>query len=267
MTSSQFERHVMDGAGEDPTGSAPGEDEAPQQYEPTPSFVDGDKPEIRLAELPAWLQSFAATVGEPPEPEAVTRQPSPAPDEPDEQSTVENVQDASESEPVEAPTPGTGTQGSSGVGTDFISEDDLPEWLRSIAPEDKSEGVTEPASFEYSSEGERFAVPAVSRAWSMASEGRKTDDATSLFTLVATQTSQAALPSQPGRSSGSAGGIASSYGSNFPPGKRAALNLGRSDVASDQDAEEPSRFPVVPVVVAVILLLVLAGAAVGLFFL
>ena len=272
MASSPFERQVVDAdTNEDRTSGSSRASETPRQYDPSPSFLDHDRPSMRLVELPAWLQSFASSVGEPSEPEAPAQ---PAPD-PDQQPALEL---SGEPDATNAPgQPMTRSSSSRGVGENFISEDDLPEWLRSIAPEDPAESVAESLVFDQSAKGDNVSVPTVSRAWSTSKDARGVDEATSLFALVASQTPQAPIPAQDAERSGRDGsaqpgrgmdaGRVEGYGSARPPGAQPVIEMPRTSESSEAGSEIKPSLPIVPIAVAVILLIVLVGAALGLFIL
>ena len=118
-------------------------------YDPGPSFVDDDQPIDRLTEMPAWLQSFAAQESNVSN-EDQDVQEEEAESQPDEPVAFEDVSsdlpDWLRDEPVDA------TQDAKPfdkapddvfeVFTDeqsnpdgFISEDDLPDWLRAFSDE------------------------------------------------------------------------------------------------------------------------------------
>lgn len=272
MASSPFERQVVEAdTNEDrSTGSSRASD-TPRQYEPSPSFLDHDRPSIRLVELPAWLQSFASAVGEPAEPEA----PAEPADDMIQEPEIDFSDDAAGTE-AQASLKLRSTS-SKGVGENFISEDDLPEWLRSIAPEDTVDSAADSLIFDESAEGENVSVPTVSRAWSSSKDARGVDEATSLFALVASQASQAPIPAQ-GAGTGRAGRDSTAefggdsrrvegYGSARPPGAKAVIEMPRSSESSEAASAVKQSLPIVPIVVAAILLLVLVGSALGLFIL
>ena len=192
MASSQFERQVIDGdAHADETPATAAAEGGPQQFPPSPSFQDHDRPRVRLVELPAWLQAFAASVGEPEDVE-----PSGTADQNQMERLVssppggERPKSESEHQPsMSPPDPASSS---------FISEDDLPEWLRAISPEDGGGDsgnslIGGPAAESEAIDGE-ITVPTVSRAWSNSKDSRGTDEATSLFAQVASQAPHAPLP-------------------------------------------------------------------------
>jgi cobalamin biosynthesis Mg chelatase CobN len=119
-------------------------------YEPGPSFVDNDRPTDRLTEMPAWLQTFAAqetdidtgedevqkTVETTGQGDAHQQNAVPADlpdwlrDEPVEASHASSVGEAHTTEhfPDLLPDEDSNPDG-------FISEDDLPDWLRAFSDE------------------------------------------------------------------------------------------------------------------------------------
>ncbi|CAN5627677.1 hypothetical protein BH23CHL2_BH23CHL2_26840 [soil metagenome] len=266
MASSPFERQVVESDATDERSSvASGTSDAPKQFEPSPSFLDYDRPNVRLVELPAWLQSFAASLGEPSESEISAK--------PVEEDPLGQPVDTSEDRPdpdteVE---PTSQPSASPGVSSGFISEDDLPEWLRSIAPEESGQGSTESFTFERSGGNDQLAVPNVSRAWSTSKDARGPDESTTLFALVASQTPHTALPDgelessmvQQGVAPSSRGGSANveRYGGDAPPGKGSIIDLsGTANAETAAPATKPRR-PLMPIIIAAILLLMLIGTA------
>ena len=184
MTSSSFNRQTSPNeVADDRRSTAVQSGDGPQQFPPSPSFQENDRPAVRLVELPAWLQSFASSVGEPPELETTP---------PPSTSTEYVVNSANDQKPT--PAPSTSAKPASST-TDFISEDDLPEWLRAIAPDDGPDTDVELTMPRDAGSGEPVAVPTISRAWSTSKDARGVDEATSLFALVASQTPQPAMPS------------------------------------------------------------------------
>ena len=273
MAASPFERQVVEGdATDERSPTSPNVADGPRQYPPSPSFLDRDRPAVRLVELPAWLQSFAASVGEPSESEfsaasqsSPTEQPVTTPDE------SPQDQPRAEARPSTRPPPK-----SSDVGTDFISEDDLPEWLRSIVPDDSAESTFDALAFDRGADGDQITVPNVTRAWSTSKDARGVDETISLFALVASQTPQTALPDQGAQSHGAArataamsgAGQVAGYGSDRPPGEVAAIKLPRPVEVADAGTEPvKGTFPILPIAVAAFLMLMVVGAAVVMFIL
>lgn len=269
MAASPFERQVIeDNATDDHTPAKPTMADAPQQFQPTPSFVDHDRPTIRLVELPAWLQAFASSVGEPSELEA----PAATESNPSDPAVSSSSPDPKEQEASQPRT--TDQRSASGVNSDFISEDDLPEWLRSIAPEESVDRSFDSLGLGGDDDREQITVPNITRAWSTSKDARGVDETTSLFQLVASQAPQTALPDQPANGimeSGSPAEIVSStgevtrYGTDIPPGDAASIQMPEPMESESADAEISTRFPILPIAVAGILLLVLVGAAVIMF--
>lgn len=269
MASSPFERQVIEGdtdADEAPATSV--SEEGPQQFAPSPSFQGRDRPKVRLVELPAWLQSFASSVGEPEE--------SPAPPAPDKRN-LEHSMEPIETDDIENQDaePHSAAPAADPSSSSFISEDDLPEWLRAIAPEGDSENSTGLlfGSGESSTalDDSEITVPNVSRAWSNSKDARGTDEATSLFALVASQAPQAALPSD-GTPDQLAGQGRQRPGSDRRGTDELVLEPSSQDpltsdaVADNQDAtSSKAALPMLPVAVGAIFLLILLAAALVLF--
>lgn len=271
MASSPFERQVVESDATDERSSvASGTSDDLKQFEPSPSFLDYDRPNIRLVELPAWLQSFAASLGEPSESEFSAEPVEEAPLE----QPVNTPEDRSDSETEVEST--SRPSASMSVSSGFISEDDLPEWLRSIAPDESGQGSNDIPSFERTGGDDQLTVPNVSRAWSTSKDARGPDESTTLFALVASQTPHTALPDEELESSnvqrGSAplsrddAGHVEAYGADAPPGKGSVIDLsGTPDAEMATPASKPRR-SLMPIVVAAILLLMLIGAAAVNFF-
>lgn len=169
------------------------------QFHPGPSFLDYDRPDVRMVQLPAWLQTFAATVGEPgeewPEPDADATKSLREDEPPASARPGDEVEDRLSSwldeDEAEAPNGATPANGSAVDPAFMISEDDLPEWLRSIAPGEGGDALGGAA--EGGSGGIR--IPAVSRAWvPETDQAAPADESASVFALLASQGPQAALP-------------------------------------------------------------------------
>lgn len=265
MAASSFERQVITGdATDDRTQARPDMADGPQQYEPTQSFLDHDRPAVRLVELPAWLQAFASSVGEPSESETPAAPESSPPEQPVSSSS-------SNSKNVPPGEPKTTRQSSaSSASSDFISEDDLPEWLRSIAPEEGAERSFNALTVDGDGDREPITVPNITRAWSTSKDARGVNESTSLFALVASQAPQTALPDQPldgvldegvGSSRPPSAGQFSGYGAGASPAESLSLEMPESVPSENTDVEVSRKFPILPVVAAAILLLVLIGAA------
>ncbi len=266
MASSPFERQVIDDdTSSDRNLATPQMSSGPQQFPPTPSFVDRDRPSVRLVELPAWLQAFASSVGEPTEDETPEQQPAEEP-----MTTSSNDQ---QTQP--APQPKPAPQQTSVAGTDFISEDDLPEWLRAIAPEGPAESSFDALVQDTGIDGDQIAVPTITRAWSTSKDSRGVDEATSLFALVASQAPQTAIPDQPGSAPAApapprqapAETEVAGYGSEHPPvlpAVSADLPVAVPD-KTEEGAKTASSLPILPIAAAAIILLVLLGVAAVMF--
>jgi hypothetical protein len=275
VSSSAFERQVIDSGSSDsrPTHSPNRAPDGPQQYTPSASFLDHDRPSSRLVELPAWLQSFAASVGEPDTSGAPGVEVVDLPE-----ATVGT--DKTFTQPAEEPA-SRERQAAPGAGlaTSFISEDDLPEWLRAIAPHDAGDGESELFQFGGGSSDAPASVPSVTRAWSTSKDARGVDEATSLFALVASQGPQTAIPSAhgarqqaqriPSRAETARAdneqGVVDSYGSSVPPGfeqRLPQLDVERAPAAAQ---EVKGAFPLLPVLVAGVLLIILLLVAAVMF--
>ncbi len=191
MTSSPFERQIAKGESSEngTTSQLTGMSSSPQQYEHGPSFLEHDTLAVRLVELPAWLQAFAASVGEPSELEPAV---------PD----IDSMAEAGHELPapgasvpaVEQAPRSTQLAEAATLSSSFISEDDLPEWLRSIAPDGQDAGHSRSGGGSAANE-DHLSVPNISRAWSTSDDARGVDESTSLFALVASQSSPSVMQS------------------------------------------------------------------------
>lgn len=116
-------------------------------FEPGPSFVENERPTDRLTEMPAWLQTFAASEDTMDETSGVSQEPVQEPDpapatlprivEPD--STLPDWLRADPAQPEQVVQVETLNgfdnfeEPDENSATSFISEDDLPDWLRAFS--------------------------------------------------------------------------------------------------------------------------------------
>ncbi len=175
-------------------------------FETGPSFVENERPADRLAEMPAWLQTFAATVDVTDEPaEGAQSQdagdvaiPVPA----DEHANpVPALPDWLRAEPfhTEQVTPvhafsdfESFVDPGEHVTDSFISEDDLPDWLRAFSNEatatpgssvSTASGLTQHSATPTSSTLTR--VPPVENVWLSAQDRQVLGPGRTLFALLA----------------------------------------------------------------------------------
>lgn len=281
MTSSPFERQLTESESAERRTPTPAThlSDGPQQYPPGPSFIEHDRPTVRLVELPAWLQAFAASVGEP----AVDE--SDRPDEADLELLTEadmsaNDKSAPRSGPASDPAPARPAAGGSNFNTSFISEDDLPEWLRSIAPEESEDSAAETLLFGESEAAQQVGVPNVTRAWTTSGDSRGVDESSSIFALVASQPTHGPLPTiegppvprstaqrRPARTEGEAPAGLDGYGSAAPPTMSAEEIVASVTPGGETQSAAASkgRLPLLPIVIAAVLVLVLVIVALQLF--
>lgn len=204
----------------------------PNLYEPGPSFVPDDVPTTRLAEMPAWLQTFAAQ--EMPEYEDNLQEETP------EMAAVENAPAMTAAEEVPEPSAEPAAPDltsddivlpdwlqDSGPGVDllpplveddepedlsmdavaaspflsgidepvstnpdtFISEDDLPDWLRAFseeaAPEPEHQAAADPVTGGVLTQAVEVRVPPVENIWLSDTERRALGPGGTLFALLA----------------------------------------------------------------------------------
>lgn len=180
-------------------------------YEPGPSFVENDVPSERLTDMPAWLQAFAAQ-----ELERAEQAQAEAASEPDEvaefsEPTSQSAGDTMLPDWLRDDSVGgadASTSFDSGFGgfedftgtsvttTDsFISEDDLPDWLRAFSDEAASAPVartspaeTMPAPRSVSTPAAIVRVPPVENVWLSTYERQALGPGPSLFALLASNT-------------------------------------------------------------------------------
>lgn len=181
-------------------------------YDPGPSFVEDDRPTERLAEMPAWLQTFAAAAIE-------------EDDNPEEDAPANGVSSTSSGPGQSTPSardhetvlpdwlndPGTRTDeqsepvhlfhGSDDFGDpqsiptgDFISEDDLPDWLRAFS-EETSPQPTPPSiarrvvpQTATAVSATMVRVPPVENVWLSTYERQALGPGPQLFALLASNT-------------------------------------------------------------------------------
>lgn len=151
-----------------------------------PSFVALDEQELDFSGMPGWLQSFGESVA------ASAIMPNGAVG--DTQAGVDlDGQPALPSwleEPRQSPAgaPGLASLGSDALRFDsdsiFISEDDLPEWLRSIGDEPTGDDVVLGVVSSTTSNG-AFVIPPVSRAWVTTHQMVALAPGETLFALIA----------------------------------------------------------------------------------
>lgn len=173
-------------------------------FDPGPSFSEDEPPAERLSQMPAWLQTFAATVGEPDEDAAGAPASTgesvaapvltaPAPDEP----VTELPGWLAEERPAPA---GAGPDASALVApaaAALISEDDLPEWLRAIAPADDGDALVAfgaDVAIVAASERPVLATPSIGRAWMQGHDQPALSEGASMFALMARESVATALP-------------------------------------------------------------------------
>ena len=178
-------------------------------YEPGPSFVDDDQPDERLIEMPAWLQSFAAQEGHAGEDLAAEESaPSDLPetepaheqvDEPESSlpdwlrsDAAEEVTDFDVPQDSPAPELPASFVDDTSNPDGFISEDDLPDWLRAFSDDSPVAAASAPpvasiaSAHGATSEGAAVVrVPPVENIWLSANEKQSLGPGGTLFALLA----------------------------------------------------------------------------------
>lgn len=215
MSSSHDENRRAELNGTEPAGEelAPAMAQHDAINDPGPSFLEYDRPTVRLAELPAWLQRFAASAGDPEdesleadeinESENITQLPTasiePSTDNDAEVSGIDlpswlDDEESETSEPAVEPVlpdmTSLSDEPAPGTPQFMLSEDDLPDWLRSISPnESGDEGAAAVASTQSMAVAGLASVPSVARAWVTRDDMDALSEGGSLFALVASQSS------------------------------------------------------------------------------
>jgi hypothetical protein len=172
-------------------------------YDPGPSFSEDERPAARLSLMPAWLQTFAATTGEPEDGPAVTppaaiEMPAapvltaPVPEEP----VTELPSWLAEERPAPSGDSAADAAQLAAAAATLISEDDLPEWLRAISPADDQDALVTFGTEAAAAHAARpvLAVPSIGRAWTTAHDRPALSEGASMFALMARESVATALP-------------------------------------------------------------------------
>jgi hypothetical protein len=107
-------------------------------YDPGPSFVDFGDSAIDPASMPSWLMNFGGMVSTADPPKTMTAAPSREPAAADEPIMPHWLEEPRTSSALHAPSALSASlpdDGSLDHDDDLISEDDLPEWLRTMSSE------------------------------------------------------------------------------------------------------------------------------------
>lgn len=239
-----------------------------ESFEPGPSFVEDDRPAERLTDMPAWLQTFAAqettrdeAAAEPGEPEQTTGeahadvaahndesgdislpdwlQDSGAAD--DDSPLVPEEQHAMHDFLTSFDDPGEHEASS------FISEDDLPDWLRAFSDDSSPSAPSASMSRETSSPGSPVSVvrpstapvrvPPVENVWLSANERQALGPGGTLFALLASNANGALT-----HATASAGGGTTGEGtSGSGGGARGALSRSGSSSGPHGEGEAAAQ--------------------------
>jgi hypothetical protein len=144
-------------------------------YEPGPSFVDAATLPLDAREMPNWLQEFGASVASDETTKADDANPVAPPSTGEADTTMPRW--LAEPRPGAPATPvftdlpwDTDEPGDDATpaSASFISEDDLPEWLRAISGDVAAQPEHAAASTPAASSNGGFPVPAVVQAWVIA---------------------------------------------------------------------------------------------------
>ena len=175
-------------------------------FEPGPSFVENERPTDRLAEMPAWLQTFAASEDTVDDASNVSQEPTQEPAaepsaparlvEPDAMLPEWLRADPAQPEPAAQVETLDGSDNfeepdENGVAS-FISEDDLPDWLRafshdtSAAPSPTTMGSTRAAAHNPTPTSTTLVrVPPTENVWLSTYERQTLGPGRTLFALLA----------------------------------------------------------------------------------
>jgi hypothetical protein len=199
-------------------------------YDPGPSFSGVERPAERLAQMPAWLQTFAAAAGDPADDEmvvdplldmptiAVATEDAPFEEGSDLPTWLTEERSAAVQAETGEPAPeaaGDAAVAAAAAAT-LISEDDLPEWLRAISTND-DDNADDLFSFGATPDGgvvdprAVLTVPSVARAWMFVHDRPALSEGASIFALVARETVATALPSPAGSEPIVADAVAPAY--------------------------------------------------------
>lgn len=298
MSSSHDENRRAELNGTEPEGEelSPAMAQHNAIYDPGPSFVEHDRPSVRLAELPAWLQRFAASAGDPDDEhqeaeeinqsENITQlrtamvegesDPEIEPEAPaiDLPSWLDDDEAENPIEPAIPEMPAMVEEPLPGSPQFMISEDDLPDWLRTITADDAGdESSTASVSADSMAVAGLASVPSVARAWVTRDDMDALSEGGSLFALVASQSSstqtQVVTAPQPqpepesrrrrgrGNASAAADNATATAVAEVPAEKDAP-----SAAAVDEQATE-RNFKLLPVLVGALLVVVIVLLAIN----
>lgn len=166
-------------------------EDRPDAFEPGSSFADEPAQAANAAEaLPSWLQSFADTVSDDEPQPFLTPGQSEQPRAAVGQSPVAAAPDANLpgwlDEQAQAPLPGTpGSTLEAGDGLGFLTDDDLPEWLRSLDPGTVATSVAPRAAMGVPATRATVMIPDVSRVWVTPHEAAPAPLSAPLFASIA----------------------------------------------------------------------------------
>lgn len=211
-------------------------------YEPGPSFVENERPTDRLTEMPGWLQSFAASErGSDNVPDAELEAVPGASSQDAPQAPLVEPDDTlpewlrTEPAHVEPEPPAEALGGFDdfqqpiGEGPDsFISEDDLPDWLRAFSHESTGRplpGVSSSicaATTDIHTSATAIRVPPVENVWLSAYDRQVLGPGRTLFALLA-----------------SSGGVLTDAGNNGTHSEQQDAAAAPSETGNTQTAPAP----------------------------
>ena len=183
----------------DQSGEPDERDADPEAFEPGVSFANEPSDDAGSGELPPWLQDFAGAAGEPQG--TATAGAGAAPAEAQERPPHASMAEPSRPPSVPAQPPSAVLQSQAAAepaaqfgqvpgsdGTNFLSEDDLPEWLRALSTENPpAAGAAPVAAVETRNPvtpNEAIQVPPVSRAWVTASDQAEVSSGANLLSSL-----------------------------------------------------------------------------------
>jgi len=228
---------------------------APVAYEPGPSFVDLASLPLDMSAVPSWLHDFGTSVhdddGLSPAPMLEPRA-APVQTDPTLPRWLAEPRPGAQGEEVFADLPWDTDEtvaDPGSVSTGFISEDDLPEWLRAISA-DVAADATEPSVTTLVQNGTGgFPVPAVVQAWVIAHQMVSLAAGESLMAHLAIEEEHAASPE-----------LDESPAQPAMPAQAHALPVASPELASTTGARWWRSALLVAVIVAILMLLVILRA-------
>lgn len=244
-------------------------------FEPGPSFTDNEAPTDRLAEMPAWLQTFVASQDAPDEalresPEPVQETVTPfrlvEPDstlpewlraEPAHSAAVTELATLDDFDNFEEPAEN---------GTDtFISEDDLPDWLRAFSHETRD--APEPilasparaaAQSSVTTNATLVRVPPIENVWLSSDQRQALGPGRTLFALLASNAGTATFAEDNGTNpaADADSGFRSERDASATSAVASAASGGAVSVGTEETPRSSTRLLLLALIVVLLLIFV-----------